>query len=83
MAKKNINEPTCSFCGRDSSMVSFMVPSPFNPATMICNECIESIHEVIDEQKKKLSDRNKAKTPVGEKIPKPKEIQKFLDQYVI
>lgn len=84
MAKKNTREATsCRFCGRSSDAVSFLVPSPFDPSTVICNECVEHIHEIIADYRKQMSDEHKKKTPVGKKIPKPLEIQKFLDQYVI
>ena len=84
MAKKANNEPTCSFCGRPAGMgAAFLIPSPFDPSTMICSECVEQVHEIIAEQEKLKADKNKKKVPVGTSIPKPKEIQEFLDQYVI
>ena len=64
MAKKANNEPTCSFCGRPAGMGgAFLIPSPFDPSTMICSECVEQVHEIIAEQEKLKADKNKKKVP--------------------
>lgn len=81
MAKKN--KPTCSFCGRPADMSEGLVPS-VDGQVYICAECVEQIHEAIEnihaDNRKKAAD-NEAVTL--DRIPKPKEICAFLDQYVI
>jgi len=65
----------CSFCGKTQSEVKKLIAGP---GVYICNECIELCNEIIKE------DSNKAKkewTP--DRIPTPKEIKEYLDQYVV
>lgn len=78
MGKKTTKE-VCSFCGRQ-------MPNMFSgeDGSMICNECIEMAHELLQRYAKQ--------TPVADvpieglelqKLPKPAEIKAFLDEYVI
>lgn len=65
----------CSFCGKTQSEVKKLIAGP---GVYICNECIELCNEIIKE------DSNKTKkewTP--DRIPTPKEIKEYLDQYVV
>lgn len=39
----------CSFCGRDKSMVSWLVRSPYGPC--ICDECAAQAVEMISDRK--------------------------------
>ncbi len=65
----------CDFCGLPAEEVENLVEG-INGA-YICNRCIDSLHDSFNElEYKKI--RNKFK-----KLPKPKEIKEFLDQYVI
>ncbi|MEJ6952387.1 ATP-dependent Clp protease ATP-binding subunit ClpX [Natronospora cellulosivora (SeqCode)] len=64
----------CSFCGKSQDQVRKLVAGP---GVYICDECIELCNEIIEEELNDdldLDIRN---------IPKPKEIKKILDQYVI
>ncbi len=65
----------CSFCGKSQEEVKKLVAGP---AVYICDECIELCNDIIAEEQ----DKN---APGGQKaaVPKPREIKKFLDQYVI
>ena len=64
----------CSFCGKTQEQVRKLVAGP---GVYICDECIELCNEIIAEE---LGDD----IDVGLKdIPKPKEIRRILDQYVI
>lgn len=83
MAKKSKQMAMCSFCGRPADMSEALVPSAVMDGTYICTECIQQIHEAIREYQSRG-----AKKPSGNdvdltNIPKPREIQSFLDQYVI
>jgi ATP-dependent Clp protease ATP-binding subunit ClpX len=64
----------CSFCGKPQEQVRKLVAGP---GVYICDECIELCTEIIDEEFTDTSELNL------EDIPKPKEINETLDQYVI
>lgn len=64
----------CSFCGKSQDQVRKLVAGP---GVYICDECIELCNEIIEEE---LSDDIEFSL---QNIPKPREIKKVLDQYVI
>jgi ATP-dependent Clp protease ATP-binding subunit ClpX len=65
----------CSFCGKSQDEVRKLIAGPM---VYICDECIELCNEIIqDEAKKERFDYIKTS------IPKPHEIQRLLDDYVI
>ncbi|MDD4199596.1 MAG: ATP-dependent Clp protease ATP-binding subunit ClpX [Paludibacter sp.] len=68
----------CSFCGRTESQVDFFIMGQDN--VQICNECAIQAAEIVKE-----NTESKSKLPHLQKedIPKPVEIKKYLDQYVI
>lgn len=68
----------CSFCGRSESQVEFFIMGQEN--TQICNECAVQAAEIVKE-----NSVSKSKMPNLHKdhVPKPMEIKKFLDEYVI
>ncbi len=68
---------TCSFCGKNQRDAGPMVEGPKD--VYICKSCVELCHNIIRQETKKAST---AKSQVGT-IPKPSQIKKFLDQYVI
>lgn len=63
----------CSFCHKSQDQVERIVAGP---GVFICNECIELCQEIIDE------DFPEEKVSATE-LPKPKDIVKVLDDYVI
>ena len=72
---KNRNTLVCSFCNRTQEEVRKLIAGP---SVYICDECIDLCNDIIAEE----VDTNEA--PVTQsKIPRPKEIKGFLDQYVI
>ena len=75
--KKRISTPhpiKCSFCGRGQDEVSRLVSGP---SVYICSECIKLCNDILDGE----ADRD---LPVGrEGLPKPSEIKRILDEYVI
>lgn len=64
----------CSFCGKSQDQVKRLVAGP---GVYICDECIELCQEIIDEEFDEIFD-----TELKE-IPKPIDIRKALDEYVI
>lgn len=85
MAKKKAE--SCAFCGRPGTQSEVLIPSGINPDIFLCAECADSIHEILEDFRGgDRSAKNKGKsgdTPSLAKIPKPKEICEYLDQYVI
>ncbi|MFA4015902.1 MAG: hypothetical protein RUDDFDWM_001001 [Candidatus Fervidibacterota bacterium] len=69
----------CSFCGRHRSEVQSIV---VGPGVNICSDCVLLCNEVLgfDVPRRKQQSRFGFKL---ERIPTPKEIHAFLDQYVV
>ena len=81
MAKKN--NIKCSFCGRPSDMSEVLVPSAIGE-TYICAECIDQIHDMLGEYRDDIKEKNKAEAATNlDSVPRPREINDFLNQYVI
>lgn len=85
MAKKSSNSsgPRCAYCGRFPGQDGVMfVPNGANDV-FVCTSCIDQLHFLVKSMSEDAYDDSKsADIPLG-KIPKPKEICEFLDQYVI
>lgn len=90
MAKKK--EETCAFCGRPGSASEVMIPSGIQPGVYLCAECADQIHDLLADFRHEVGAGGSSgkKIPgAGEdapdlaRLPKPKEICAFLDQYVI
>ena len=64
----------CSFCGTSQKQVKKLIAGP---GVYICDECIDLCNEIIEEE---LADADDVKL---DELPKPAEIDEFLDQYVI
>ena len=66
---------TCSFCGKSQKEVKKLIAGP---TVYICDECIGLCNDIIAEEQDKDAQRD------GQfKIPKPSEIKRVLDEYVI
>lgn len=82
MAKKKVE--SCAFCGRPANQSEVMIPSGINPDVFLCAECADAIHDILGEFRGTSKEKNAKESSLELKeIPKPKEICKFLDQYVI
>ncbi len=83
MAKKKVE--SCAFCGRPANQSEVMIPSGINPDVFLCAECADAIHDILGEFRGTGKEKKNEGNPSLElkEIPKPKEICKFLDQYVI
>jgi ATP-dependent Clp protease ATP-binding subunit ClpX len=73
--KKGGGYLTCSFCGKGQDEVRKLVAGPM---VYICDECIELCNDIVAEEYEKESFKKKAHT-----IPKPAEIKRVVDEYVI
>lgn len=72
-----MNSNQCSFCGRKRNEVEMLVSGQQG---FICENCIEQAHAIVKEN---ISSSGKPAIQEIEELKKPKEIKKFLDQYVI
>ncbi len=66
--------PTCSFCGKRHDEVNKLIAGP---DVNICDECVNLCGEIVAEEKARKG------TSRSMKVPVPREIKGFLDQYVI
>lgn len=73
MAKYEEKRIECSFCGKSQDEVQRLIAGP---NVYICNECIRLCTEIIDEEDEILE-------KVFDEMPKPVEIKRILDEYII
>ncbi|MEE2769734.1 MAG: ATP-dependent Clp protease ATP-binding subunit ClpX [Pseudomonadota bacterium] len=66
----------CSFCGKNQDEVKKLIAGP--PGLYICDECVELCSDILSDDKE-VDQKEESK----EKLPTPKELKRFLDQYVI
>ena len=72
--KKNAN---CSFCRKSYREVGPLVEGPDD--VYICGECIELCQSILDQERRRRGSSRKLFT----KIPTPREIVEYLQEYVI
>ncbi|MBN2680103.1 ATP-dependent Clp protease ATP-binding subunit ClpX [Acidithiobacillus montserratensis] len=65
----------CSFCGKSQHEVRKLIAGP---SVFICDECIELCNDIVKDE---ILDDLRGDQP--DKLPKPMEIRKTLDDYVI
>lgn len=70
-------EVTCSFCGRNKKDVDLMISGIH---AHICDKCVTQATQILSEEKKS---KTEAGLTPSFKLIKPREIKKFLDEYVI
>ncbi len=70
----------CNFCGRSEREVSILITGIHGS---ICGDCVAQAYQVL--QANGLSPETPAKdtAPQLKKVPKPKDIKKYLDEYII
>ena len=64
----------CSFCGKSQHEVRKPIAGP---SVFVCDECVELCNDIIREELEDRAERAR------DKLPKPHEIKKVLDEYVI
>ncbi len=65
----------CSFCGKTQKEVRKLIAGP---GTYICDECVTLCSEIIADEMEK-----EERLPDGKELPKPWELKKQLEDYVI
>ena len=77
--KKSDTRIRCSFCGKTQDMVQRLLSGP--DGLYICDECVELCDRILKEE---FEDDDTVLDEIsGINLLKPKEIRKFLDEYVI
>ncbi len=66
---------TCSFCGKSQDQVRRLLAGN---GVYICDECVELCADIIERELAEYED-----TAFDEKLPRPREIKAYLDEYVI
>ncbi|MBP6917851.1 MAG: ATP-dependent Clp protease ATP-binding subunit ClpX [Legionellaceae bacterium] len=64
----------CSFCGKSQTEVKKLIAGP---SVFVCDECVELCNDIIKEESQEKPESAEIK------LPKPKEIAAFLDEYVV
>src|SRR4026208_673446 len=64
----------CSFCGKSQHEVRKLIAGP---SVFVCDECVELCNDIIREELEEKAEKTR------EKLPKPQEIKRVLDDYVI
>ena len=64
----------CSFCNKNQRDVKKLIAGP---TVYICDECVDICLDIISEEKEAPDTKNKIR------LPKPVEINHFLDEYVV
>ena len=80
MAESKNNKKRCSFCGRSENEVGFLITGMNG---YICDSCATQAYEITQEAMGAGKQSAGATRLNLKELPKPVEIKKFLDQYVI
>ena len=70
----------CSFCGRSDKEVRLLITGLNG---YICEDCAEQAYRIVQDNLRENEDQKTTGKYESKKVPKPKEIKDYLDQYVI
>ncbi|MCL1935977.1 MAG: ATP-dependent Clp protease ATP-binding subunit ClpX [Defluviitaleaceae bacterium] len=70
---------TCSFCGKSQAKVRKIIAGPSD--VYICDECVEVCNEILEEDL--IEENGVISNGVGFNVPKPEQLRKNLDEYII
>jgi len=79
MAKNSNNDIRCSFCNKTQGQVRKLIAGP--AGVFICDECVDICADILEEELEDEEIEESAHPEIA--LLKPKEIKKFLDEYVI
>ncbi len=72
---KNRHSLVCSFCNRSQDEVRKLIAGP---SVYICDECIDLCNDIISEEVD-----TESVSATQSRVPKPRDIKSYLDQYVV
>ena len=70
----------CNFCGRSEREVRLLI-SGING--YICEDCAKQAYQIVNEAGMGAAKKEESTPPSMQRVPKPKEIKDYLDQYII
>ena len=76
-SRRNKYGNVCSFCGRTQREAGPLVEGP--NSVFICPSCVELCHNIITQERR----RTAAAKPKFGAVPPPRQINEYLDEYVI
>ncbi len=76
----NKEKARCCLCGRSETDVRMMISGV---AGFICDDCAEGAHRIVMAATEKDEEPEPMEKPDMAKVPKPKEIKEYLDNYII
>ena len=79
MPNSNDHESCCSFCGKPQSVADRLIAGS---GVYICDACVRLCMSIIEDEDRLKTGRSDEKE-VGILLPKPQEIKKKLDEYVV
>ncbi|MBR5295372.1 MAG: ATP-dependent Clp protease ATP-binding subunit ClpX, partial [Clostridia bacterium] len=76
------NVPTCSFCSRTQEQAGLLIPGP--KGIYICDACATLCYELVEEYLGETKEKEKKEKEFKiDYLPRPTEIKKKLDEYVV
>ncbi len=81
MADNKSTERRCYFCGRTETQAELLIPSP--TGAYICNRCVYACYDLLEEYEDERENEGASALPALKELPRPKDIKKILDDYVI
>ena len=81
MPRKDEQPVRCSFCGKTEKQARLIA----GPGVYICSDCVRLCMNIVDEDLPQRTDPGKSapSAPSVDDLPKPAEIKKFLDEYIV
>ena len=70
----------CSFCGRGEKEVRLLITGL---SGYICEDCAQQAYRIVQENLVETPKKEETDKYQNKKVPKPKEIKAYLDEYVI
>ena len=82
MARSDDRKIRCAFCGRTQDQVDKLIAGN---GAYICSDCVRLCMNIVDEDLPQRTDPGKSapSTPSVDDLPKPAEIKKYLDEYIV
>ena len=76
-----IKRHSCSFCGKTAGQVPVLIPGP--DGVFICSDCVSLCSMMIEEYSGRKNSKSAPSALSLDTLPKPTEMKKLLDEYVI
>ena len=82
MARSDDRKIRCAFCARTQDQVDKLIAGN---GAYICSDCVRLCMNIVDEDLPQRTDPGKSapSAPSVDDLPKPAEIKKFLDEYIV